>query len=477
MRRPPRPDIHSSTKIALLQVEFLAKLVSPVFFSAAAESNHTNYECHKDLNLPANYPFNSPGAARYSQPGNVRTLLLRHQCSWGRFIEEYCNVFHTVHPIINVSEIQTMISMTSDELQDVEISLLAEFCAILALGATTATRDFELATEMFLAAEACLSKTPFMVRPSLNTLRTMCLMLIAKQMANATCWTVDGCWTLLGLISRQAASLGLHREPVMFCDSGDDTYQQWKDGQILWLTIIYFNVQVSTVSGMPPFLQPDEIDNMTKLYPWMLEGLEPTELLWNTVIRKSCHVLISALTRINSDRNRPSYEETLEYNTQIRRLMMVLETYDMRPTLRITLDMFFRRILLTLHRRYALDFEGPTRYTVSYWASLECSLAILVHHRELGEGELAPSGSDMISRFFMLDFYAAALTACIHLLRQDAPLADGMAMPPRQTIIETLEACAELWSKEQHKSVCFRAGRAMLESVLNLLTNKGSLDV
>ena len=370
-----------------------------------------------------------------------------------------------------------MIGMTPVELQEVEVSLLGEFCAVLGLGAVSSTKDFELSTELFLAAEACLAQTPFMIRPSLNTLRTMCMMIIAKQMANATCWTIDGCWTLLGLITRQAGSIGLHRELGSVYDSGEDAYKQWKDGQVLWLTIIYFNIQVSAVSGMPPFIYPNECVDMVGTFPWMLEGTEPNERIWHTAINNSCQTLIEVLNRINSDRNRPSYNETLDYNTKIRRLMSLLDTHDMQPTLRITLDVFFRRVLLALHRRYALDYEGPSRYVISYWTSLECSLAILVHHRELGDADARPHGSEMIKRFFMLDFFGAALTACIHLLRQDAPLADGMAIPPRQTIVETLEACAELWSREKNKSICFRAACRMLESVLNLLTKKVLIDV
>ena len=61
--------------------------------------------------------------------------------------------------------------------------------------------------------------------------------------------------------------------------------------------------------------------------------------------------------------------------------------YDFDNTmLRIALDIFFRRVILVLHRRHALEPDAPSRYPVSYWSSLECSLALLVSlGRQLGQ--------------------------------------------------------------------------------------------
>jgi hypothetical protein len=69
----------------------------------------------------------------------------------------------------------------------------------------------------------------------------------------------------------------------------------------------------------------------------------------------------------------------------------------------------------------------------------------------------------------MLDGFAAAITATIHLLRKDAPLAEGFAIPPRQTIIETLQACTDLWANQTIESPCFRIGHDMLNKIVETL--------
>lgn len=432
--------------------------------------SHDGFECAVDLCLPTNYPFNSAGASKYLPLENTRNLLLRHHPDWQLFLDHYCNVFHSVHPIINTAEIQSMIAMTADDLNVVDVALLGQFSMILGLGAFASLKAADLATDFFMAAEACLSKTPYMIRPSIAVLRTMCLMFVAKQMANATCWSVDGCWTLMGFICRQAVNMGLHRAPGPFYAAGSGTFEQWRDGQILWTTIMFFNISVSTVAGMPSLIRAEEV--LHEAEDWAFDGLDSTEQVWHTVVRKSCPLLLEIVARINSDQNVMKYDEALEYNSRLRHFMSLLEGYKMGPTLRIVLDLYFRRLLLVLHRRFALDSDGPLQYSVSYWASLECSLATLVHHRELCEGDSLSSGSDMIVRFFMLDFFTAAMTACIHLLRHDAPFVVVTSIPPQETIFNTLEICIELWSKEQERSVCFKAGYKMLQSVVRLISDK-----
>jgi hypothetical protein len=147
-----------------------------------------------------------------------------------------------------------------------------------------------------------------------------------------------------------------------------------------------------------------------------------------------------------------------------------LDHLDSSNCVRAILDIFFRRILLVLHRCHALLPNAPALYPVSYWASLECSLAILVHQRDLCEHRGNSDHRDLLGRLYKLDFFAAALTAGLHLLRRDAPLADGFGIPPRQTILETLETCTEIWSRDKDRSACFRSGYRSLVDILTMLS-------
>lgn len=378
-------------------------------------------------------------------------------------------VFHGIHPILNKTEVEERVEAFWKNGASDDASWLAQFCLILALGSFAETRDSDLAREFCLAGEACMSQTAFMVRPSLSCLQTMCLMVIAKQMGNGTCWTIDSCWTLLGFVIRQAACLGFHRQPAPFSSLKPHALEEWRSGQTVWVTILYFSIQISIVSGMPSFMRADELLYSNETFPWITEIEGVSEQAWQTVVRTTAPMILEVVARVNSDNDHPSYRETLDYNTQIRQTMSILDSYDLPVALRIAFDIHFRRVLLVLHRRYALEPDGPYSYSVSYWASLECSLAILVHQREMSDDKTPKSDMYLLSRFFMIDFFSAALTASIHLLREDTLLTDGAGIPPRQTILKTLEACVDIWAVERTQSVCFRSGYRLLKEVLALL--------
>ncbi|KAH0497679.1 hypothetical protein TgHK011_004968 [Trichoderma gracile] len=53
-----------------------------------------------------------------------------------------------------------------------------------------------------------------MVRPSMSVMQSFCLMVLAKQLANGTCWSFNAKRSLLGIIVRLAISMGLHKSPV-----------------------------------------------------------------------------------------------------------------------------------------------------------------------------------------------------------------------------------------------------------------------
>ena len=108
----------------------------------------------------------------------------------------------------------------------------------------------------------------------------------------------------------------------------------------------------------------------------------------------------------------------------------------------------------------------------SYWSSLECSLTVLMHYRELWSYDF-DLRYDLIGRAFTMDFFPAALQASVHVLRKDAPLAGGAGIgcqiPPRQIILDTLQSCIDIWGGEQEKSVCWRTAHSVLSAIMGLL--------
>lgn len=430
----------------------------------------------QNLILPINFPFNSAGAVKYSTMTAACNLIRRHKQDCSRYVNKYLQAFHHVHPILDPAELHEQIAAFWDEGKSDKVSWLAQFCMVLGLGCFAETYNSEVSLQFCLAGEACLAQSAFMVRPTVACIRAMCLMVLAKLISNGTCWSLDSCWTLVGFLLRQAACLGLHRQHAPHSKTTSSSIATWHDGQTLWSTILYFGIQTSIVSGMPSFLRPDEVIFGSDAYPWVDGTLNDSERMWQTAVRASAPLILEISGRVNSDNDHPSYRETVDYNARVRQLMTALDGYSVPRALRITLDLHYRRVLLILHRKYALEADGPYAYAVSYWGSLECSLALLVHQREMmADKERASDGMYLLSRCFMLDFFGAALTASIHLLRDDAPLADGASIPPRETIFNTLEACRDIWSHEKRRSACFFSAFSLLTDIVAVLEQKREL--
>ncbi|PKK51430.1 hypothetical protein CI102_3418 [Trichoderma harzianum] len=421
-----------------------------------------------DSIMPENFPFNSPAAAKFASMDAVQELLQRHRENYQSYVDGYLVLYQTSHPIIDTSAFLPLVEAFWNDPKAADMAWLASFLMVLALGCFAVTRDQHATIELCMAAEACLSKTPFMVQPDIIAIRTLCLMVLAKQTVSTTCRTFDSCWTLLGIVTRAAVGMDLHKQRAPL-DQSREGIRAWQSSQTLWSIIVYFCVQVATITGKPLLVSADMFTKHSP--PSTFQTNDP----WVMLIRvypSICHII----SRITSDSEKPLYNEVVKHNDHVRQLMdALLGSIHGKPRLYMALDMFFRRILLVLHRSHALHPAAPLEYQVSYWVSLECSLAILVHHRDLEE-QNRPDNTNLLGRLFKLDILSAMLTVCLHLLRREAPLLTGLTIPPRRIILSTLQACVVIWEKEIHYSLCFKIGHFLLVSVLKLLPDIGFLE-
>ncbi|KAK1244014.1 hypothetical protein MKX08_002152 [Trichoderma sp. CBMAI-0020] len=431
--------------------------------AAALEDVATN-ACLANFTLPGNFPFGTPGATKYFAREAVTRLLAGERQNHERYLQRYLDLLDVVNPIIDLHIFKREIERYWLDPNASNLCWLAQFLMVMGLGSfASAEGEPPVATEFMMAAEACLMQTPFSFRPTLLTLKTLALMVVAKQVCNPTCWSVDSCWSLLGLLVRTAFIYGLPQDPT----DDAETNQEEKDARRkLWLTILYLDIKVAMCTGMPPLTRPDELGNLQKIPEW-----GPPDSL-QMVLYQSLPTVLSVMAQINSKKDQISYPDVLRYNAQLRELMSHAQRVCVGQLQRVTVDIFLRRCLMVLHRPFALHPEGPVMFPESYWSSLECCLALLVHYREMWCSD-ASLRLDLVGRAFVLDFFSATLTTYIHVLRADAPLtgaaAIGCAFPPRQIILDTLRSCVDIWSSEKDKSVCYRTGYNLLDAVLNLV--------
>lgn len=420
-----------------------------------------NANISDDFVLPENFPFNSLAAANFASMDAIHDLLQHHRGESQSYIDGYLALYQSSFPIINTATFSSLAEKFWNDPRSTDVAWLASFLMVLALGCFAVTRDQHSTMELCMAAEACLSKTPFMVQPDTLAVRTLCLMVLAKQTLNATCRTFDSCWTLLGIVTRAATAIDLHKQPMPQNGLCEDI-GVWQSEQTLWSTVIYFCVQVAMVTGKPLLVSADMF---TERIPLSISQTNEPWIMLIDVYPTICQII----SRITTNTDKPLYDEVVKHNDYVRRLMdALLGKIHGKPRLYIALDIFFRRILLVLHRPYALHPAAPSNYPVSYWGSLECSLAILVHYRDL-EDQKEADNTDLLSRLFKGDIFAAMLTVCLYLLRQEAPLSTGSVIPPRRIILNTLQACVAIWEKETRHSTCFKIGLMLLGSMLKLL--------
>lgn len=422
--------------------------------------------CASDLVLPGNFPFGTPDSARYSSLESVHALIRTSSLECQLYVDRYLELYQVIFPVLDTDTFQAEIADFWAAPSKADLCWLAQYLVVLGLGAFAKSRDSKLACEFFFASEACIAKTPFMFRPTMSNIRALCLMVIAKQVVNATCWALDSCWNVMGIVVRLAVMMALHHDWLPEYNS-QNICRERQLRKRLWTIIVYIDIQMSLITGQPSLLPHEAILSTSEGFE--LQTRQGTlDDCWDSVLPKSFPIIFHFLSRINSNFDQISFDEVLQYDLELRQTMCHVAVLEGHEILRLTLDIFFRRVLMVLHRSHAMDIQAPVLYPTSYWSSLECSLAVLFHHHELSQNTY-PQHIDLVGRPFMLDFFAAALTTCVHLLRTDAPLAatltsEGM-IPPRQTILDTLSNCLVILSKEQNMSLCFRTGFGLLSAI------------
>jgi hypothetical protein len=452
------------------QLESLSALDAPPFTLAMRE--HIIGDCSTDFSLSGNFPLGSPESRPYMSLDRIQELLRTHSANADAYIARYFAVYHQSMPVMDPSTFHTKVRAFRDVPTEADASWLAQYLVILGLGAYATNRDEVACAELFYASEACLARTPYMFRPTTTNISTLCLMVLAKEIAYATCWALDTCWNLMGLIVRLSMMMMLHQEWMpQFDEPAIETERELR--RRLWIVVVYLDIQMSLITGQQSLLPQDVL-------PMSTESRELTTLeeCFHTLLPKSFPVICRFLARINSNVNSVTYEDVLQYDNELRHLMSLFAPLPGLDAIRLALDLFFRRALSVLHGRHALGTSAPHLYPRSYFTSLECNLAMLAHHRNMAESPEQISDITLIVRPYMLDFFAAALTTCVHLLGHDASAATAYELDlsvldttvlPRQTMLNSLSDSVELFGKAESKSLCFRTGYGLLSAVYGLI--------
>ncbi|KAL4883452.1 hypothetical protein BJY04DRAFT_226504 [Aspergillus karnatakaensis] len=420
------------------------------------------------------------------------------------FVEHYLDIIEPSHQILDVPCFMEEINSFWAKPSSATEGWLAQFFVILALGghlyntfrSSAQHTDFgTLPARLFETAQVFLQRTAFMIRPDVTSIRTLCLFVIFKQMKGMICIESDALWPATGLIVRLSIMLGLHSSNP---DHGSQSTSPVpiRVRNSLWAAVILLDLRQSLTAGMPVIPPSRDLiaEPLFGISHSQLPSSAPQrEFQFPLVIYDILPQIFRVLELATSPQINLAYSQVTTYDRQIRGLLrhyrdLCFSASDNTATNNrfqwTMINVFFRRILLALHSRLYQEPQASTRYPVSYWSSLECSLALLSEQRELSDtassrnGTISVAAASFFARLFQPEFFVGAVTLCFHLVQAHSPLVSpnshkcqqGQA---RRTIISLLESCKDIWGCEKEASVCHSRSFGLLEYLLQVLEESG----
>ncbi|KAF9890388.1 hypothetical protein FE257_006056 [Aspergillus nanangensis] len=401
------------------------------------------------------------------------------------FIEHYLNIIEPSYQLLHVPSFHEEVETFWEKPSTLDDGWLAQLFAILALGCQLHNAsippgqhmDFEVLPErLYEAAQACLQRTAFMIRPEMASIRTLCLFVIIKQTKRLFCAESDALWPATGLVVRLAVIMGLHStDPKQGTQSTVPTSVR----NALWAAVILLDLRQSLASGMPVIPPSSELIERPL---HKTEADQPSDFPFPLMIYDNLPQIFKVLELATSPQITSSYDLVVTYDQQIRELLkhyhrqfLSVEKTNDHSFQWTTVNVFFRRVLLALHSRLYQEPQASTQYPVAYWSSLDCSLALLSEQRGLWDYSSSRAGAAMapfFARLFRSEFFLAAITVCFYLVQAHSPL-DSPNSPrchgeARRTVLELLTSCKDVWGVEKDASVCHSRAFGMIDSLLQI---------
>ncbi|KIW64224.1 hypothetical protein PV04_09175 [Phialophora macrospora] len=142
----------------------------------------------------------------------------------------------------------------------------------------------------------CLNASLGFIRPSLQSIQTLIIIVNVLQNQLLT----EAAWTLVGLLSRQAQALGLHRT----CDSSSHTGTEQLDKIRLWWTIVWQDSLLSVGFDRPP------VTSIKSVTPLSILDSSNKRFTYEEAMYALSHLLLRGFARNHTlDQQAPTQED------------------------------------------------------------------------------------------------------------------------------------------------------------------------
>ncbi|TLD13819.1 uncharacterized protein PgNI_04823 [Pyricularia grisea] len=376
----------------------------------------------------ANFPFSNSSSYTPSKNEILNNLPPRNTVD--ALLGNYFMTFESTHRLLHPAQFQEEIEAFWTDRENTDDIFLAQLCVMLTLGCQSAPETlFEGTgrmasqwTELLLdGAQISLGRSPYMLMPTLATVRTLCMMTLCKMIGlrGTSSWQVS---TMMGFVVRMATSMQLHRSATIF--PGVPEFEA-ECRRRVWTTVQLLDLDVAMWAGTVPIARdhdnepplsindsdirqdPTSLgDSQGSASPgWVIDNLwaasEYTDGAFQSKLAEVIPLLSEVMATVNSiSATSPRYggvpggfehEKFMRLDKRIRSRLKEVEALlasgrgvsrsDRQGVLGGQLQfvrVLAHRTLLALHHAFARGYTSQTvRHEQSLRATLESSLALL----------------------------------------------------------------------------------------------------
>ncbi|PSS05175.1 hypothetical protein BD289DRAFT_1670 [Coniella lustricola] len=243
-------------------------------------------------------------------------------------LDGYLRTFETVYRVLHVPTFRQEYEKYWQNPQGAREVFVIQLQLCMALGAVLRDEKFslrKLALRWIYEARLWLLQPSEKSRVNLSGMQVWCLVHLSRDLCGVGS---DLVWVSAGTMMRMALYIGLHRDPDRLPAM---SLLAAESRRRLWATILEILVQSSMESGGPPLISSDDYDckppgnyndedlvsDTTSPAPLPKPATTFTDSSVQIALLSSTHIRLQIAAYLNSFRSTPSYDKTLDLNSDL----------------------------------------------------------------------------------------------------------------------------------------------------------------
>ncbi|KAF2008725.1 hypothetical protein BU24DRAFT_415475 [Aaosphaeria arxii CBS 175.79] len=436
------------------------------------------------------FPFGDGSVGEDTMSRYLSHIPDKRQCNL--LLDNYLRTIETIFPLWHHGMLENQFRAFCDDPNKVDASWFSQFCMMLSVSCWTAPAWMqsqfdvnlrELSWALLEIAEKALKQWELFDLPDIATIRSLCLMAIAKMFEIVPMSSLSSLATIMGMVVRTAMMHSMHRDPKWFTHMPKEEVVTRRK---MWTTIVFLDLYTAIDVGLPTLVRATDYD--TGAIPSYSEEADtectsnssdsptasqtdPAFPHFQSLLSRTFASASFIINTVNSVRPTIPFSAVLHHDKILRVLLAEASNLPLEPLgsmnsegyilatpsdplfQKILLEIYIRRLLLTLHQPYARAEGDWATYEKSHWAVLECSLALLNYHQKLVD-IMQPSNASWLGDLFGISFNIASIYVALGLRRNEFTF--GAEQGAAGGVVEEVAAKEIAWGALRKSTDLFR---------------------